>query len=332
MFVVNEHLVIAQFALAYDARMKRLLSFWLAFAACARPAPKGPPDQPQIQGIGHMAIYVSDLARARAFYRDFLGFDEAFSLPRPDGGDRIAFIKVNDLQYIELFAEPPKPTARGRLNHVAFHTSDAEGLRLALAARGVKVPPKVGKGKIGNHQFGVVDPEGNDVELLQYGADGWSRRETGKHLPDSRIAARIAHLGVLAGRLGPALEFYRRLGFVETWRGGPSPKQLSWVNLRVPGGEDYLELMLYDQPPSPEQLGGKQHICLEVPDVAAAVARLEARPARKDYPRAIEVKVGVNRKRQANLFDPDGTRVELMEPTTIDGQPTPPSPAPPPHP
>jgi hypothetical protein len=37
-----------------------------------------------------------------------------------------------------------------------------------------------------------------------------------------------------------------------------------------------------------------------------------------------EVKVGVNRKRQVNLFDIDGTRVELMEPTTVDGKPTPP--------
>jgi catechol 2,3-dioxygenase-like lactoylglutathione lyase family enzyme len=314
------------------AGMKVLACALLAVAACARPVPRAPSDQPVILGIGHMAIYVSDLEKARGFYRDFLGFGEAFSLPRPDGTARIAFIKVNDEQYIELFAEPPKATAKGRLNHVAFYTSDAEGLRLALAARGVKVPPKVGKGKIGNHQFGVVDPEGNDVELLQYGADGWSRREAGKHLPDTRIATRIAHLGVLAGRLGPALEFYRRLGFTETWRGGPSPKALSWVNLRVPGGDDYLELMLYDQPPAPEQLGGKNHICLVVPDVAQAVARLEARPARKDYARPIEVKVGVNRKRQANLFDPDGTRVELMEPTTIDGQPTPPSTAPPPHP
>ena len=47
--------------------------------------------------------------------------------------------------------------------------------------------------------------------------------------------------------------------------------------------------------------------------------------------RAIEVKVGRNRKRQANLFDPDGTRVELMEPNTIDGKPTPSSSLPPPR-
>ena len=40
--------------------------------------------------------------------------------------------------------------------------------------------------------------------------------------------------------------------------------------------------------------------------------------------------MGTNRKRQLNLFDADGTRVELMEPRTVDGQPVPPSTAPPP--
>lgn len=33
------------------------------------------------------------------------------------------------------------------------------------------------------------------------------------------------------------------LGFNEFWRGGGSPKMASWVNMRVPGGEDYIELM-----------------------------------------------------------------------------------------
>ena len=36
----------------------------------------------------------------------------------------------------------------------------------------------------------------------------------------------------------------------------------------------------------------------------------------------------LNRKRQLNLFDADGSRVELMEPRTVDGEPVPPSTAP----
>jgi catechol 2,3-dioxygenase-like lactoylglutathione lyase family enzyme len=293
------------------------------------PAPGAPPGR--ILGIGHMALYVSDLAAARGFYEDFLGFEEAYSLPRPDGGDRIAFVKVNEEQYLELFAEPPRTD--GRVNHIAFYTDDAEALRRSLAARGVTVPAAVGKGKIGNTQFGVVDPDGHNVELLQYQPDGWTARERGKHIPATRVAARIGHLGVLVGALGKSLAFYQGLlGFEETWRGGPSPTALSWVNLRVPGGPDYLELMLYDQLPPPGERGGKNHICLIVPDVTAAVAMLESRPTRRRYGRTIEVKVGINHKRQANLFDPDGTRVELMEPGTVDGKPVPPSPAPPPRP
>ena len=58
---------------------------------------------------------------------------------------------------------------------------------------------------------------------------------------------------------------------------------------------------------------------------------LNSKAYRKEYSRTIESKTGVNRKRQANLFDPDGTRTELMEPVTIDGKPTPSSTAPPPR-
>ncbi len=100
--------------------------------------------------------------------------------------------------------------------------------------------------------------------------------------------------------------------------------------MRVPDGDDYLEFMLYDKRPDPEQMGVRNHICLSTPDIKKAVAILEARPARKNYARPIEIRVGKNGKRQANLFDPDGTRIELMEPNTADGKPVPPSMAPPP--
>jgi lactoylglutathione lyase len=78
-------------------------------------------------------------------------------------------------------------------------------------------------------------------------------------------------------------------------------------------------------------MGVKNHICLVVPDIEKAVAALQARPNYKDYGQKIEIKTGVNGKRQANLFDPDGTRVELMEPTTANGKPVPPSTASPPQ-
>ena len=98
----------------------------------------------------------------------------------------------------------------------------------------------------------------------------------------------------------------------------------------MPEGNDYLEFMLYRDLPEPGRRGVEHHLCLETPDVGAAFATLDARPYRASYTRALEPRTGINRRRQLNLFDPDGTRTELMEPVTVDGKPTPPSSAPPP--
>jgi catechol 2,3-dioxygenase-like lactoylglutathione lyase family enzyme len=74
--------------------------------------------RPPILGVAHMALFVSDLAKTRAFYEDFLGFGEPFTLPKKDGSVRIAFIKVNENQYFEIFNEDPRDD--GRLYHIAI--------------------------------------------------------------------------------------------------------------------------------------------------------------------------------------------------------------------
>lgn len=297
--------------------------------ALLAPAADTPP-RPRILGDAHVAFYVSDLAKARTFYKDFLGFGEPYALKKPDGSDRIAFIKINEDQYVELFDEAPAQRD-GQLNHISFQTDDAEAMRVYLASKGVKVPSKVGVGQIKNLNFNVNDPDGHTVEIVQYAADSWTRREKGKFLPETRIATRMMHFGTLIGNLNSAVRFYHDvLGFQEFWRGSASPVVLSWVNMRVPDGKDYFELMLYGPPPTTAERGSKNHICLEVPDIEKAVAILNARKANTGYTRDIEIKTGVNRKRQANLYDPDGTRVELMEPDTVDGKPAPSSTAPPP--
>jgi lactoylglutathione lyase len=205
------------------------------------------PARPKTLGIAHMAVYVSDFAKARTFYKDFLGFDEeAFTLKKSDGSERIVFIKINDQQYLELFNEAPKND--GRLNHISIYTDDADRLRTYLASRGVKVPDVVGKGQTGNKNFNIKDPDEHTVEIVEYQPDSWTSRENGNHMPDTRIGTHIMHVGFLVGDLDKSTEFYGGiLGFKETWRGGGSPAVLSWVNLRVPDGDDYVEFMLYSQ-------------------------------------------------------------------------------------
>ena len=286
--------------------------------------------RPRILGVAHIAFYTSDLAKARAFYEDFLGFQEPFTLKRDDGSVRIALVKINDKQYVELFTDAAKED--GQLNHIAVYTDNAQQMRDYLAAHGIKVPATVPKGKTGNYNFTIHDPDGHGVEIVQYLPDSLTGKNQGKFLPSNRVSSHIMHVGFLVRNLESSMKFYRDLlGFQEFWRGSSSGTQLSWVNMRVPDGEDYVEFMLYTGTPSAQERGVKNHLSLEVPDLDKAVPDLEQRPARKLYGREIKTQVGKNRKRQANLFDPDGTRVELMEPKTIDGQPAPSSTAPPPR-
>jgi catechol 2,3-dioxygenase-like lactoylglutathione lyase family enzyme len=305
--------------------MKWLCGLLLAASLMAQDAAR-----PRIPGVAHIAIYAADYEKSRAFYRDFLGLEEPYSLAKPDGTPSMTFFKINERQYIELFPETAPHT--DRLNHISIETDNAEAMRVYLASRGIAVPKQVSKGRIGNSNFNIKDPEGHTVEIVQYEPDGWTVRERGKHMPEDRVSKRMMHVGIIVTELDPEIKFYTGvLGFREFWRGSSSGTQLSWINLKVPDGEDYIELMLYKDAPPPEGRGSAHHLCLQVPDLAASVAALEAKPYRKQYPRAIEPKVGVNRKRQANLFDPDGTRTELMEPVTVDGKPAASSQAPPPR-
>jgi lactoylglutathione lyase len=305
---------------------------WLAPAVVALfLVAQAPVERPRLLGIAHLAVLTSNPGAAKVFYQDLLGFEESFGMPAAATSPARAFVKINDKQWIELIDSPT--AAEGQLDHVALYTADAERMRRYLAARGVQVPEAADIGPTGDRSFTLIDPDGHRVEFVEYKPDSRTGKDAGAHLPGTRISDRALHVGILVGELARATSFYGGiLGFEEIWRGSAAKSPtLSWVNMRVPDGTDYLEFMLYDEKPAPDRRGTAHHLCLLVPDAAKAVAELESRPARKAYARTIEVRTGINRKRQVNLFDPDGTRVELMEPDTVDGKPAPPSTLPPPR-
>ena len=310
------------------------------FAAAVGLAAQPAVTRPKVLGIAHMAIYVKDLEKTRQFYEGFLGFAEPFTLPKKGGGGgvRIAFVKVNDLQYIEIFNEADR--GEGQLNHISIYTDDGERMRDYLVAHGIEpmgnaAKGPVPKGQTGNRNFNVKDPDGHIVEIVEYQPDSWTAQHAGKDMPPTRIADSIMHVGFLVGDLEKSTAFYGGiLGFQETWRGGGNPKVLSWVNLRVPDGKDYVEFMLYSKLPEPDARGTKNHLSLMVPNAEKALEELQRRAARGLYHapegKEMAIQTGVNRKRQINLYDPDGTRIELMEAETVDGKPAPSSTAPPP--
>jgi rhamnogalacturonyl hydrolase YesR/catechol 2,3-dioxygenase-like lactoylglutathione lyase family enzyme len=288
------------------------------------------PPRPRITGISHVGYFVSDLPKAIAFWHDLLGFDESYDLKKQGSDDvRIAVIKINDHQHIELFNEAPT-AAPNMMSHVCFTVDDLEQMRAYLRAKGFDVKPNNGaKTRAGDYAFEIRDPDGTLIEFVESLPTGMEAQAAGKFMPATRIATSIYHVGFLAGNSEKSIAFYHDiLGFNETWRGASDPKELSWINMQVPDGNDYIELMLYGKLPT--TFGGKNHISLVVPDVQKSIADLEARPAYKTYGKPIDMHVGKNGKRQVNLYDPDGTRVELMEARTVDGKPVPSSNAPPP--
>jgi lactoylglutathione lyase len=273
------------------------------------------PKRPMITGIAHIAFQVSDLAKAREFYGELLGYEEPFQIRNQDGSLALTYFKVNERQYVEIFPGLP-PDKDDRLLHIAFETTDLEALRVYLLSKGLKAPEKVNQGRDGNLNFTIADPDGHRVEFVQYREGSLHRKSKGRYVSSRRISDRILHVGVTVADQAAADKFYKDiLGFSEIWRGGRDEASLNWINMKVPEGTDYLEYMLVTAAPTRQQLGTLHHVALLVPDIQKA---LETARERSGDPASVRTpQVGRNRRWQLNLFDPDGSRAELMEPFTI---------------
>jgi lactoylglutathione lyase len=252
--------------------------------------------------VAQISYYVSDLGKARSYYEGFLGFREAFSLKTEDGSNA-TFVKINDHQFVELIAEPPKN--HGSLYGIAFETDDARAMRAYLASIGVKVPDAVGKDVAGDLSFEITDPSGFTIQIVQYQPGSRTMQTKGKFMPDSRISTHIDHVGLLMADRDEAAKFYGdSFGFVREGDG---------TKMKIGDSADRFELGFERKPATIDRYHVKDHICLSIPDVPAVTAMLSAKPDAKGF-RAIENHQLGNGKHVAELYDLDGNRVELMEP------------------
>lgn len=265
-------------------------------------------ERPPINGIAHVGFFVSDLDKAEEFYGHVLGYRH-FSLDKPSGGLMLNYYKINDHQYVEIYPGL-KGDDQDRLSHVAFETTDARKMRDYLASKGIKVPDALKPGLDKNLSFMVDDPEGRRIEFVQYMPGSLHERQFGKLLPDTRVSDRMIHAGFIVHDRAAEDKFYKDiLGFDVMWYGGMKDDQVSWVDMRVPDGSDWLEYMLGTKAPSPRSRGVMNHFALGVKDIQKpshdVISRMSTAPEKP--------KVGRDGKWQLNLYDPDLTRVELME-------------------
>jgi catechol 2,3-dioxygenase-like lactoylglutathione lyase family enzyme len=282
-------------------------------SAAQRRVKHRPIKRPAIIGVAHIGLKTDDLAAARNFYGHYLGYQEPFTLDKPAGGLMLTYFKVNDHQYIEVFPELKSET-EDRLSHIAFETTNIQQLRDYLASNGVNVPEKLKSGLDGNVSMMIPDPDGHNVEFVEYAPGSLHSNNFGKFLPDTRISDRIIHVGITVRDRAAADNFYHEiLGFHETWHGGRTDDRTDWVDMRVPDGTDWLEYMLNVQNPTPKTLGVMHHLALGVPSAAAGYKTLLDRGMKIDQ----GPKIGRDGKWQLNLYDPNLTRAELMEPQPV---------------
>jgi|CZKL01.1.fsa_nt_gi catechol 2,3-dioxygenase-like lactoylglutathione lyase family enzyme len=170
------------------------------------------PQTPQLDGIAHIALRVSDLDSSRNFFRR-LGFEESFSLAS-GGTTKEVFVKINDRQFIELYPRVDAHQALGWM-HVCYESDSLNDLNSSYAARRLKPSPVV-KAGAGNLIFSLKDPEERVVEFTQYMPGSLHFVDRGKHLGEHRISNELIGIRISTPDLALSERFYKSgLGFDE---------------------------------------------------------------------------------------------------------------------
>src|SRR3989442_13989578 len=100
------------------------------------------PARPRILGISHVTFFVHDVAAARNYYENLLGYAHPFEVKGKDGSSLMTVVRINNRQYVELV--PERAAGSDRLATIAVQTDDAEAMRVYLKWRGIAVPDNVG--------------------------------------------------------------------------------------------------------------------------------------------------------------------------------------------
>jgi len=234
---------------------------------------------PALNGIAHVAFRVADVVVGRAFYQK-LGFEQFFELTR-DGQTTEAFLKINDLQFIELY--PRSNTQPGGLMHICYLSNDMDPLYAEYVKRELK-PSPARKAAAGNIIMVVRGPENQTIEYTQYMPGSRHFEDHGKHLSENRISQHMQGATLAVKDLPAARAFY-----VDKLAFEPRAEGPDGVYLRLPGGSgDEVKL-------EPARDDTKPGLFFTVPDIQRAAADLKSR--------GLEVKTTPT---TVSVTDPDG--------------------------
>jgi catechol 2,3-dioxygenase-like lactoylglutathione lyase family enzyme len=211
---------------------------------------------------------------------------------------------VNGNQRIELAKTAPGTTG-SYLAEVGLATDDVNKMRTYLTAKGVAAN-EIFSWPDGTKYFETQDPESNKIVFVE---QKWRADYFGGG--DEAISRRLLHAGFVVKDWKAENRFYEDvLGFRLYWKGGFKDDGLDWYEIQVPDGDNWIEYML-NIPANADhkELGVQNHFSLGVKSADAAAAYLRAHGLKEfDGP-----EIGRDGKNSLDAYDPDGTRVEVME-------------------
>jgi len=269
----------------------------------------------KILGIWSVRISTSDLEGAREFYGRATDIDVAcrgcMASPLPV----VAVFPSG--QQLEVEGGGPGAHA-SRVVEVAFAVDDLKLIKQLLQTKQISFEEQ--QLRSGALSVLLKDPEGNGIRFVPQlitvrpKVAGEEEKASGKR--DSSTPRRIIHAGWVVKDREAMDKFYRDvLGFHLYWQGGMKDDRADWVSMQVPDGTDWIEYMLNIPPDASKHLlGVMNHIALGVPSVHAAAEQLKKNGVKLTE----EPKIGRDGKWQLNLYDPDDTRLELMEFTPVE--------------
>lgn len=164
---------------------------------------------PDLTGLAHIALRVSDLDKETNFFGK-MGFEEGFTHVE-DGQTLQVFIKINDVQFIELFPQSDPPRPLGFL-HACYESGNLKALHAKYAAAGLD-PTPVRTTAAGDLLFTVLDSDSRATEFTQYMPGSRQVKDTGQHLGDRRVSDTLLGFEMPVTDLDAAVKFYTKLGF-----------------------------------------------------------------------------------------------------------------------
>jgi len=255
--------------------------------------------RPKITGISSIRIYSADLHASRAFYSKILGFGTATSTCL---GVTNPCYAVNGRQRVEL-QQIAGGAPDNLLAEIAFSTPNLSQMREYLLAHKIEAGP-ITKDETGAPRFTFKDPEGHPLAFVQSNDRFFTPAA-------HQVSSRILHAGFIVQDLEMERSFYEGLlGFHLYWKGGFKDDGLDWHETQVPDGEEWIEFMLNISPRADKQERGVQnHFSLGVKNANNAASHLRINGAAKfDGP-----EVGRDGKNALDIYDPDLSRVEVMD-------------------